>query len=73
MQTTQSTEQTPRKAYRNWIKGTQMTFWVAQVPGDGGKDWGYTQNSEEGILLTLYWQRRFRCDCERVGYTAQFV
>lgn len=58
----------PALAYRQWIRGNHTPYWVAQLPGDGGKDWGYTENSSNAIVLSNYWQRRFRRDCERVGY-----
>jgi hypothetical protein len=62
-----------KKAYREWIHGSHKTFWVSEVPGEGGKDWGYTEDSDKAKLLNVYWQRRFRKDCERVGYVAHFV
>jgi hypothetical protein len=60
-------------------------LYVSQLPGEMGKDWGYT-TKPEGVLrydaqidamraldaakpLSVYWQRRFRRDCERVGMT----
>ena len=48
-------------------------FYVAQVPGQGGKDWGYETDVTKAILLTPYWQRRFRKDCERTNKEAYFM
>lgn len=40
------------------------TWYVSQLPGDGGKDWGYTLDPnnphDPAILVSLYWVRRFR-------------
>jgi hypothetical protein len=57
-------------AHRDW--GTRL-FWVAQVKGDGGKDWGYTTEFAKAIVLNVYWQRRFNADCRRVGAVATFI
>ena len=50
-----------------------VIFYVAQVPGEGGVDWGYTLECTKAKPLSIYWQRRFSKDCERVGTTAQFI
>ena len=57
-------------AWRQW--DARRRFWVAQLPGDGGKDWGYTEKRRQAIQLTTYWQRRFTADCRRVGAVARF-
>jgi hypothetical protein len=57
--------------WREWTHGGDIYF-VQSLPGDGGVDWGYTKNPAEAIDLSPYWQRRFRRDCERVGYEAHF-
>ena len=49
-----------------------VCFYAAQVPGDGGKDWGYTEKQEQALPLTPYWQRRFARDMERCGRSASF-
>jgi hypothetical protein len=49
---------------RPWLK--DVIFYVAQVPGDGGLDWGYTKNPSEAIHLPIYWQRRFARDGGRI-------
>ena len=43
--------------------------YVANKPG-GGADWGYTDKSGKAIVLSRYWQRRFRRDCMRVERVA---
>lgn len=58
------------KASVQWFK--HKTFWVAQLPGDGGVDWGYMPTSQDAIPLNVYWQRRFNADCRRLGRTAKF-
>lgn len=48
-------------------------WYVAQVPGDGGVDWGYEVNEpDKAVPLSPYWQRRFRKDCEFLNRTACF-
>jgi hypothetical protein len=56
--------------YTIWTKEPHKTFYVAQLPGDGGKDWGYTDKREQAIPLSVYWRRRFEADqarCNRIG------
>ena len=58
--------------YTMWKTGPQYpkTFYVANLPGDGGKDWGYSEKREQAIPLSVYWRRRFEADmgrCNRVG------
>lgn len=55
-------------AWRQWFP--KLTFYVAQVPGDGGKDWGYVTAPWKAAALSPYWQRRFAADCRRVGFGA---
>jgi hypothetical protein len=67
--------QTKTCAWREWIHGQlhNNTYWVSDLPGHGGKDWGYTLDSRKAIHLSPYWQRRFAADMRRVGYEARFV
>lgn len=58
-------------ASREWLP-RQIVF-VAQLPGDGGKDWGYTSDRSKAIPLSTYWRRRFAADCRRVGTLAHFA
>jgi hypothetical protein len=46
--------------WRPWLDGT---LYVQQVPGDGGKDWGYTAEAKKAIPISTYWMRRFVADC----------
>ena len=59
-------------AGRLWSRKPYRYFYVAQLPGEGGKDWGYTTDFKQSRLLSVYWQRRFANDCAFCGYTAQF-
>jgi hypothetical protein len=47
-------------------------WYVAQVPGEGGKDWGYTTDISKARGLNKYWQTRFRADARYVGAQAYF-
>ena len=38
-----------------------------------GVDWEWTDDRSKAIDLSLYWQRRFRRDCERTNRQAQFA
>ena len=58
-------------AWVTWKPG--MVYWVAQVKGDGGVDWGYTTSSAEAIKLSPYWQARFKADQRYCGREAQFL
>jgi len=46
-------------------------LYVAQVPGDGGVDWGWTNDPnaryDPAIKLNVYWQRRFEADMSRLS------
>lgn len=53
--------------YRQW--DTCHVFYVTEVPGEGGKDWGYSQDSRKAIPVSRYWRRRFMADCASVGQT----
>jgi hypothetical protein len=58
-------------AARQWSQNLRL--YVQTVPGDGGKDWGYTMRQEEALPLNKYFARRFNADCVRVGAVAQFT
>lgn len=51
-------------------RNSKRTFYVANLPGDGGKDWGYTMNAKDALLLNAYWSRRFQSNCRKVGVEA---
>jgi len=57
-------------AWRQWDRRTR--FYVAQLPGDNGVDWGYTEKRAQALSLTKYWQQRFAADCRRVGSEVRF-
>lgn len=57
-------------AWRMW--GPKTRHYVAQVKGEGGVDWGYTEKRSEAKPLSRYWQRRFASDCRAVGSEARF-
>jgi len=42
-------------------------LYVGNLPGDGGKDWGYVTERNKAIPLNKYWQRRFTANMGRVG------
>ena len=58
-------------AWRQWDADTR--YYVAQLPGEDGVDWGYTTKSDTAIILNEYWQKRFAADCRRVGSEARFI
>jgi hypothetical protein len=43
------------------------TEYVAQKPGEGGKDWGYVLQLENARALSAYWKRRFCSDMRKVN------
>ena len=51
--------------YRQW-DGCRV-FYVSETPGDGGKDWGYSEQPSKAIRVSRYWMARFKADCARVG------
>jgi hypothetical protein len=58
-------------AYRqDFVK--HENWYVAQVPGEGGVDWGYTTDIAKARGLNKYWQRRFAADARHVGHKAYF-
>jgi hypothetical protein len=59
--------------YRIWNPLTKTVFYVAQVKGDGGADWGYTTEPAKACHLSPYWVRRFNADCRYCGTVAQFL
>ena len=62
--------------YTIWPAQTRtglQTVYVAQVPGDGGKDWGYTSDRAKATPLSLYWRRRFERDMARCGRVGSFA
>ena len=61
------------KAYRIWSLKPYTVFYVAQLPGQDGVDWGYVTDYKKAITLNRYWQRRFAADCRRCNSEATFI
>jgi hypothetical protein len=61
-------------AYRFQQDGSML--YVAQRPGEGGKDWGYTKHPEgvngldKAQPLSAYWWKRFAADMRRCNTVA---
>ena len=53
------------KAARVWTPS--VVFYVANLPGDGGVDWGYDTDPKRAIELSPYWLQRFHAMCRKVG------
>jgi hypothetical protein len=50
---------------RQWKPG--LVFYVRELPGDGGADYGYTEEPGKAVPISAYWMRRFRADMNRVS------
>lgn len=59
-------------AYRYWNQNYPI-FYVANLKGEVGKDWGYSDKACDAVPLSPYWHKRFAADCKRVGVVANFV
>ena len=62
-----------------WIGGAyynksnpHLYWWVAQVPGEEGVDWGFTDKIEQARPLNKYYQRRWGKACRDYGVRAFF-
>ena len=42
-------------------------FYVRELPGEGGVDWGYVEERRKARPVSTYWARRFVADMRRVG------
>lgn len=51
--------------YRQW--DTCHTFYVSEVRGNGGVDWGYSPDPRQAIKLSRRQMQWFKADCARVG------
>lgn len=67
-------------AYRAWINAKNpgkinrnKLYYVAQVAGDGGADWGYVTEYDQATPLNESQAKQFRADCRATGYDAQFL
>lgn len=69
-------EDTKRIGYRFDI-GRGEAWYVHSLPEKqpSGRycDFGYTDKVEKALHLSIYWQRRFRCELERCNHTAHFL
>jgi len=36
------------------------TWYVSELPGNGGVDWGWTDKRDKAIHLTPFWESRFK-------------
>lgn len=55
-----------------FLKGAGFTwngkiFYVESLPGQGGKDWGYTEKKADAAPLSVAMVETFRKHCEYVG------
>ncbi len=60
-------------AYRFDLGSRNMAWYVSELPGQGGVDWGYNKDAKKAIGLSLYWQRRFNADMRCAGSQAHFL
>lgn len=58
-------------AKRHWHR--DAWFYVSEIPGKGGKDWGYTAFADKAIPLSTQQARRFRAHCRHVGALVSIV
>jgi len=49
-----------------WADGRPA--YVSGVPGDGGKDWGWTREISRARPLSEYWCKRFSADAARLNW-----
>jgi hypothetical protein len=66
-----TTQNTSKIAWRKWSKAVPI-FYVSNLPGDGGKDWGYHTDPAKALPLSPYWQVRFAANCRACGSEAFF-
>jgi hypothetical protein len=60
-------------AGRLWLPKPRYTyFYVSHLPGEEGKDWGYTTEVKKAKPLTPHYQRRFAAYCRKVNAKADF-
>lgn len=62
--------QKPMKAY---IPEKGVPWYVSDLPGQGGVDWGYDVRPEKATVLAPYWQRRFQKHCDDINRRPIFV
>ena len=66
-----------QKTAGNFICGTQWNkqtyFYVAQIKGDGGADWGYTTDYKKALPLNKHFAKLFKADTEYCGRSASIT
>lgn len=60
---------TKQIAYR-FLTATSRAWYVSEVKGDGGKDWGYTENANKAAILNRKQWQSFAKDMREVGSAA---
>jgi hypothetical protein len=45
-------------------------WYVSELPGHGGVDWGYTTDASKAVALNDYWWKRFASDRRKCGSVA---
>lgn len=60
------------KAYRISPHNKWERWYVSHVPGEEGAGWGWVTKSSQAKDLSVYWQRRFAKDMQRVNTQAYF-
>ena len=56
-------------AYRFWSKNSPA-WYVSEVKGNGGADWGYTTEIAKAAVLNINQWKSFAKDCREVGSVA---
>ena len=65
------------RAFKTWTAGitdrrTDAVWYVAQVPGEGGVCWGWTDDPAKARPLTIGWLARFRRAALELRWRAPF-
>lgn len=64
---------TSRSGWWLLVSNNKRTSYVSDLPGDGGKDWGYTSDSIQARHCTDRDKQRFISDMRLCGLTATCV
>jgi len=48
-------------------------WYVSQLPGHEGVGWGHDPDVKKALPLSLYWQRRWKAECDYINRTARFL
>ena len=60
---------TKQIAYRFWSPKSPA-WYVSEVKGNGGVDWGYTTDITKAVVLNINQWKSFAKDCRDVGSVA---